>query len=124
MKDRGGRAKIINVIAGLLLAIVSLYYSSSTMFYHVHTVNGVEVVHSHFFGTQHSSKSADGGHSTKELSLIEHLNDIIAIRGEQISAPEHYSEREYNSYVAICNDATHDACISLRSSRAPPQESL
>ncbi len=121
MEKSEGRVKFVNIIAGLLLAIVSMYYSSATMFYHVHTIDGVEIVHSHFHGMEHASTPDDGAHSSNELSLIEHLNDIVIIQGENITISELYTEREYQNFVSTPLEPTLELYAHDRSSRAPPR---
>lgn len=53
------------------------HYSSITMFYHTHVVDGISYTHSHFYWLNKSSNSvALPQHSQGELQLIQDFNQI------------------------------------------------
>lgn len=81
---RAERIMINRFIASILLAIISLYYSSSTMFGHTHEIEGATIIHSHFHNNDHCETS-NGGHTSDELALIEHLTFINFLSGEEIN---------------------------------------
>jgi hypothetical protein len=73
--------KIINI---LLLAIFLFYFGSVTLFYHCHTVDGVTIVHSHFYldgdtASSDTSTNTQHKHSSAELHLISHLSIILSL---------------------------------------------
>lgn len=79
------RERFSRFVTGLLLLLFSLYYINITLFTHYHIVNGVAVVHSHFFtgdhgeqGTSSSSSSEQSAHTQGELSLIKTLSIYLA----------------------------------------------
>ncbi len=63
------RAK--RIIVAMTLAIFALYYANICFFYHGHIVNGVTIVHSHFYGKAHPLNDT---HSESELTLISALS--------------------------------------------------
>ena len=70
------RLKIFRLI---LLAIFLIYFISSSLFTHVHEVNGILISHSHFFNPfkQPDPKGETHHHSQKELVLIDILNHAL-----------------------------------------------
>lgn len=77
-------ARPMKRISALLLLILFLAYSSSSgLFFHTHIINGVVVVHSHFYllkGSTQDAPTKTGGaaqhrHSTAELALIDLLSN-------------------------------------------------
>ncbi len=62
--------------ASVMLLIIALYYINVSLFPHVHIVDGVTIVHSHFCSESHSN-SGDG-HTESELTLINIISQYIA----------------------------------------------
>ncbi len=115
------RLKYRNILAGLLLLIVSAYHVNSTMFFHEHIINGQVINHSHFFSKVHTDSSEDGGHTVEIVKLISHLTDfsveeqdfnthIIIAEALLESEARAYNTSEATFYLARC-----------RSLRAPPR---
>ncbi|MFR9564916.1 MAG: hypothetical protein SNG14_05235 [Rikenellaceae bacterium] len=48
--------KLRGLIAGLLLLLFSAYYINITLFTHYHVVDGVTIVHSHFYSEGHGEE--------------------------------------------------------------------
>lgn len=61
------------VIGHILIVIFALYYANICFFYHSHIINGVTIVHSHFYSKDHVQA---GSHSASELTLISTLSDF------------------------------------------------
>lgn len=69
----------INILKLLLLVLFIGHYSNSTLFYHVHQINGKTYSHSHFFGFGKESKGVpvtSHNHTSNEFGLIQLLNQI------------------------------------------------
>ncbi|MFI3282356.1 MAG: hypothetical protein SNG10_02360 [Rikenellaceae bacterium] len=113
------RGHIVNIIAGFLLAVISVYYVNSTLFIHTHTIDGATIVHSHFYGAKHTS-SEDDGHTKNEITLIQHLNTIITLKGEAITIAECYSSQEYGLYIPTAESAESGDLLDQSAPRAPP----
>ena len=74
------RENVNKLIHLFLLALFLSYYGSITFFSHYHVVNGVTIVHSHFFcGHADTDGKADHTHSPKELTLIAYLTTFITL---------------------------------------------
>lgn len=60
----------------LLLILFLLYYSSAFLFIHTHFIDGVAIVHSHFykFPDQGEKPGASHQHTPEELGLIDVLS--------------------------------------------------
>ncbi len=115
------KVNIRGVIAGVLLAILSVYYINSTMFSHVHIIEGATIVHSHFHGEGHDDNSKECGHTQGELTLIQHLNNIVLLELETFDIEEVNTEHIYNVYVPLVICVADEELRSQSSPRAPPR---
>lgn len=73
------RSQTIYILKVLLLLLFIGHYSNSTLFYHVHQINGKTYSHSHFFGFGKESKGVpvtSHNHTSNEFALIQVLNQI------------------------------------------------
>lgn len=115
--------KIINI---LLLAIFLCYFGSVTLFYHCHTIDGVTIVHSHFYIDGDSSQDdsstipVNHTHSSSQLHLISHLSNIVSLLATftflfRFFLLKTYKTLVYKDILVIYN--THLTSLSLR---APP----
>ncbi len=114
------REGIIRVVAGLLLAIFSVYYANSTLFSHTHTIDGATITHSHIFGADHADGS-DEGHTSQEADLIKHLTLHYALTGEGIYVDDTYVAFQYKIYVAQTLKLFEAEPHRHSAPRAPPQ---
>jgi hypothetical protein len=69
MKWKGKKYRIRQIISTFFLILFVLYYINITFFEHTHIINGVTIVHSHFYGKNHT-KTPTGGHTETEVTLI------------------------------------------------------
>ena len=103
------------LFAGLFL----LYFINTTMFLHIHVINGETIVHSHVFSKNHK-KLPSGGHTTSSLLLIAHLDNIncldSGITEVDLSPLTKKIEVSFIPYIA----ETVSDPIGLTSGRAPP----
>ena len=58
-------------LAAILILIFAIYYANISFFYHSHTINGLTISHSHFYGDTHTKS---GTHTASELALISVLS--------------------------------------------------
>ena len=66
----------IKKIVSLLLALLFMsYYASTTLFTHVHTINGVTIVHSHFHTGSHNDTKS-GNHTKQSITLIAKISHL------------------------------------------------
>ena len=67
---------LIAVSKLLLLSLFIFYYVSITFFTHSHVINGVTIVHSHYYQTENSGKSSlpNHNHNESQISLISALS--------------------------------------------------
>ena len=63
--------KLKRLIGIAMMSIFALYYANITLFYHGHIINGVTIVHSHFYGKNHAQADT---HTISELTLISVLS--------------------------------------------------
>jgi cell division protein FtsW (lipid II flippase) len=68
------RKGIYNLLGGALLALFCIYWAGVTLFPHVHELNGVFIVHSHF-----SNAADDHTHSNEEHRFIAKLSAIVLL---------------------------------------------
>jgi hypothetical protein len=61
----------------ILIVIFALYYANICFFYHSHIINGVTIVHSHFYTDTHAQT---GTHSASELTLISTLSAFQSLQ--------------------------------------------
>ncbi len=103
-----------------MLLIISAYYANSTMFYHRHIVGNKTIFHSHFFTDNHTDSSDDGGHTSSQIEIIEHLNSI-SIEEQYFDCNIKAIERplEYTSLITL-SERLASYWGSHKSLRAPP----
>ena len=64
------------ISAGALLLLFASYIASATLFVHTHSIDGEQIVHSHFsFGGNGSSHS----HTKAEIELIATLTSFVVV---------------------------------------------
>ncbi len=119
------RERVGRFIASILLAIISLYYVNSTMFSHTHEIDGATIVHSHFYGGDHANGESNGeegdcAHTESELTLIQHLNNIILLRSESLQLTENLSVECESLYIPKSIEVATLDIIGQSSPRAPP----
>jgi hypothetical protein len=113
---------IFYFLKSLLFFLFIGYYSSISMFYHAHLVNGIIISHSHPFKHEKKNQSPfkSHSHSSSAYYIIQHLNkttwkdtSVIVVLPE----PAIISFAWYNVYLSptISTD-----CFSLSQLRAPP----
>ena len=112
--------KIINVV---LLALFLCYFSSVTLFYHCHTVDGVTIVHSHFYkdcDNPDNANTTGHKHSSSQINLISHLSVINIILCSFLFSLTIYPLKTYKqSIIKDIKKRTNDYFLNL-SLRAPP----
>ncbi|MBN2787947.1 MAG: hypothetical protein JXQ69_06435 [Paludibacteraceae bacterium] len=105
----------------LLLVLFLGYYSSITLFQHVHLVEGHYIVHSHFYKSESQNTPVKKhSHPISVLFIIQQLNQINAEEGFLFS-PYQQPIFELQSILRPVLDVR--ACYSTQiysSSRAPP----
>jgi len=83
MKREKGKYRIKQIIASAFIVLFAVYYADITFFEHTHIINGVTVVHSHFYNNNHQ-KTPSGGHTTTEItffavnSLFQTFQDVLS----------------------------------------------
>lgn len=112
---------IRSVIASVLLVILCVYYINSTMFSHTHTIEGATITHSHFYGEGHDDDTDGCEHTEGELTLIQHLNNIVLLEIESFDIAAVDAECTYNIYVPSSVDVVSEDLCALSSPRAPPR---
>ena len=71
-------AKKKKIISYFLVALFVSYYTSVTLFYHSHIINGVTIVHSHLHTASHHN-TQNGGHGTYSITLIAQISHFDSI---------------------------------------------
>lgn len=72
--NKGIKAHVIRIA---FLLIFSIYACSITFFTHTHIINGVTIVHSHFYTTDDEGKPTHE-HSGAEIQLINNLSTYFS----------------------------------------------
>jgi len=114
--------KIINI---LLLAIFLCYFASVTLFYHCHTIDGVTIVHSHFYishsdGQGNTDNTANHKHSAAEISLIAQLSIFTVLLSTVIFSFECFITRTFKKIIYKEVDYIYKTHFLNLSLRAPP----
>ena len=65
--------KIKKIIASFFVVLFASYYGGATLFSHIHIVNGVTIVHSHFHTESHHNTKS-GGHTAQSVTLIAQIS--------------------------------------------------
>lgn len=64
------------ILSAALLLLLASYFASATLFIHTHSIDGEQIVHSHFsFGAERSSHS----HTKAEIELIANLTSFAVV---------------------------------------------
>lgn len=115
------RENVNKFIHIFLLALFLSYYGSITFFSHYHVVNGVTIVHSHFFcGHTDSNGAADHSHSAKELTLIAHLSNFITLVSVALAVLVPHLVHKVHYYISNQTREPDKQTFTLSLLRAPP----
>jgi len=112
--------RIINVF---LLALFLCYFGSITLFYHCHTVDGVTIVHSHFYnnsGDTDSNADNNHTHSDSEINLISNLSLFISLIAFTTFIFKCFFSKTFKVYINRCSYHLYRTIILNLSLRAPP----
>lgn len=63
-------------VCHILVILFAFYYANICFFYHSHIINGVTIVHSHFYSGDHATTGGAAAHSETQLTLIAALADF------------------------------------------------
>jgi len=108
--------------AASVLSLFLAYLAGTSCFLHTHIVNGVTIVHSHFY----NSPSEDTGernshqHSTSELTLIATLSHIESDPPSTLIAPPDILPDQMTIPVPGGTDYSFAGCFLSYSLRGPP----
>ena len=75
------RENIIRYLSALSLALFLSYYADITLFRHSHIINGVTIVHSHFYNDEHRN-SESGGHTESQITLFAKISSFLSLSGK------------------------------------------
>ena len=115
------RKNVNKLIHLFLLALFLSYYGSITFFSHYHVVNGVTIVHSHFFcGNSNSDGGADHTHTAKELTLIAHLSSFITLVSVALAIVTPHLIHKVHHYISNQAKEPDKQTFTLSLLRAPP----
>ncbi|MFI3289385.1 MAG: hypothetical protein R3Y66_04520 [Rikenellaceae bacterium] len=66
------------MVAGGLLFIFAAYFINISLFSHYHIVDGVTIVHSHFYSGDHADNpDSSTAHSENEITLIQAISNFL-----------------------------------------------
>lgn len=103
-----------------LLFLFIGYYSSVTLFYHSHIVNGQIIIHSHFFKSNTKTPLTHHSHPVSAYNLINELNKISC---EELIVTSPY-EQQYIFALSTLECFVHSEVIipfdSSVPTRSPP----
>ena len=115
------RENVNKLIHLFLLALFLSYYGSITFFSHYHVVNGVTIVHSHFFcGHADADGKADHTHSPKELTLIAYLTTFVTLISAALIVQISFSVTRKHYHIQNQADEPDKQFFTLSQLRAPP----
>lgn len=115
------RENVNKLIHLFLLALFLNYYGSITFFSHYHVVNGVTIVHSHFFcGHADADGKADHTHSPKELTLIAYLTTFVTLISAALIVQISFSVTRKHYHIRNQADEPDKQFFTLSQLRAPP----
>ena len=97
------------------------YMAGITLFTHSHVVNGVTIVHSHFFcGHTDTDGKADHAHSPKELTLITYLTTFVTLISAALAVQISFSVTRKHYHIRNQADEPDKQFFTLSQLRAPP----
>ena len=115
------RENVNKLIHLFLLALFLSYYGSITFFSHYHVVNGVTIVHSHFFcGHADADGKANHTHSPKEVTLIAYLTTFITLISAALLILISFSITQRHYHIRNQADEPDKHIFTLSQLRAPP----
>ena len=116
------RRENLNKLIHLSLLVLFLsYYGSITFFSHYHVVNGVTIVHSHFFcGHTDSDGQAGHTHSPKELTLIAYLTNFVTLISAALIVQIYFSITRRRYHIQNQKEEPNKQTFTLSQLRAPP----
>ena len=114
------KGRIKNVLLAAMTALLCVSYVNSTMCWHSHVIDGVVIVHSHFYGKKHTQQSTDGSHTQGQLQVIQESNALTYT--EHILPEIHLERIEIPTAVFVVPDVSAPEIVSVRTAslRAPP----
>ena len=120
-----GKNRFHKIINTILLAIFLCYFASVTLFYHCHTIDGVTIVHSHFYSSHTDGKGNTDGtanhqHSAAEISLIAQLSIFTVLLSTVIFSFECFVTRTFKNIIYKEVDYIYKTHFLNLSLRAPP----
>ena len=109
------QSKLRNIFASMHLLIIVLWLGANSLFIHHHTINGVEIFHSH----PYAGDATNHYHSTDALVHISRMAGSEMLGGEELAYSEHLVGVELYDYAVFQSDII-DTSIELISPRGPP----
>lgn len=115
------RENVNKMIHLFLLVLFLNYYGSITFFSHYHVVNGVTIVHSHFFcGHTDTDGQANHAHTSKELTLITYLTTFVTLISATLVVQASFSIPRKHYHIRNQADEPDKHFFTLSPLRAPP----
>lgn len=97
------------------LLIIVLWLGANSLFIHHHTINGVEITHSH----PYAGDAANHYHSTDALIHISRMANSEMLGGEELACCANLVGVELYDYTEFKSDVINTS-IELISPRGPP----
>lgn len=109
------QSKLRNIFASMHLLIIVLWLGANSLFIHHHTINGVEITHSH----PYAGDATGHYHSTDALVHISRMANSEMLGGEDLACCENIEGVKFYDYAVLKSDVI-DTSIELTYLRGPP----
>ncbi len=110
-------------MAGGLLFLFVAYFINISLFSHYHIVDGVTIVHSHFYSGDHANNQNDStAHTQNELTLINAISNFIVESPSEPFSLEVVYTFVQTKFIDSNDDIFNVATCSYPPLRAPPTE--
>lgn len=106
--------------AGALLLLFCAYYANVTLFSHYHIVDGVTIVHSHFYSDDHTSSPDNNSHTKSEITLIKAISNYTVELQNSIIFVSFVMITAYTIYYMGVEQRSIKNSYSSKQLRAPP----
>lgn len=109
------QSKLRNILASMHLLIIVLWLGANSLFIHHHTINGIEIIHSH----PYAGDATNHCHTTDAIAHISRMAGSDMLGGEELAYYDQSVGFELYDYAEFKSD-TLGSNVEFTSPRGPP----
>ncbi|MBQ2421534.1 MAG: hypothetical protein II285_00975 [Flavobacteriales bacterium] len=112
---------IKKITAWIFLGAFCLNFIGASLFVHTHIINGVRIVHSHFYDGDGTADAPFHTHSEREITLIHHLSSLDFIYHQVAMHVPHMWDSYIEKLCCGLDIFYNQIYLSHSGLRGPPQ---